>query len=135
MVVGGYLPPWKSEALVSLTWKNIADLAINFVKNDKDVVIDYVAFPEEVERFAQEVKAEVDADIRFVVLWVNHDELLRRDALRSKEDQMGQRCLELVDEFVSKEIDSRFFYDTSHLQPTDLAEIVSEIKDNASFKY
>lgn len=45
MVVGGYLPPWKSEESLSLVWENIADLSVNFVQAKKNVIIDYVAFP------------------------------------------------------------------------------------------
>lgn len=136
MVIGGYLPPWKSEESLALVWENIADLSINFVKANKNVIIDYVAFPEEVEKLSQRIFAEVqNVEIRYVILWVDKDELLRRDALRIKEHQMGERCLELVHEFESKRIDKCFFYDTTSLHPADLGEILLHIKENVSFKY
>lgn len=136
MVIGGYLPPWESEELLSLTWENIADLSINFVEAKKNVIIDYVAFPKEVEKFSQKIYAEVkNVEIIYVVLWVDNDELLRRDALRIKEHQMGVRCLELVDEFKSKGIDKRFYYNTTNLQPSDLDEMLSNISKNPRFKY
>ena len=136
MVVGGYLPPWKSEESLSLVWENIADLSINFVQANKNVIIDYVTFPEEVERFSQKIYAEVqNVEIIYVVLWVDRDELLRRDALRIKEHQMGVRCLELVNEFEVKVIDKRFFYNTTYLQSSDLNEIFLNIRENPSFKY
>ncbi|MFJ8064636.1 AAA family ATPase [Psychrobacillus sp. NPDC096426] len=136
MVVGGYLPPWKSEETLLLVWENIADLSINFVRANKNVIIDYVAFPEEVEKFSQKIYAqEKNVEIIYVVLWVDSDELLRRDALRIKEHQMGVRCLELVDEFEITGIDKRFFYNTTYLQPSDLDEIFLNIRENPSFKY
>ncbi|GGA24423.1 AAA family ATPase [Psychrobacillus lasiicapitis] len=136
MVVGGYLPPWKSEKSLALVWENIAALSINFVKANKNVIIDYVAFPEEVEKLSQRIFAEVpNVEIRYVILWVDKDELLRRDALRIKEHQMGMRCLELVTEFESKGIDKRFFYDTTSIHTADLEDILLHIKENPSFKY
>jgi hypothetical protein len=136
MVIGGYLPPWESEELLSLIWGNIADLSINFVQANKNVIIDYVAFPEEVEKFSQKICAEVkNVEIIYVVLWVDSDELLRRDALRIKEHQMGVRCLELVNDFEIKGIDKRFFYNTTYLQPPNLNEICLNIRENPSFKY
>ena len=136
MVVGGYLPPWESEELLVLTWENIADLSINFIRGKKNVVIDYVADPEEIKRFSQKVRAIVkDIEIIYVILWVDRDELLRRDALRIKEYQMGARCLELMEEFESKGIDERFFCNTTNLDPVDLNEILLEIKTNPKFNY
>ncbi|MFJ7736458.1 AAA family ATPase [Lysinibacillus sp. NPDC097287] len=136
MVVSGYLPPWESEESLSLVWENIADLSINFVQANKDVIIDYVAFPEEVEKFSQKIYAEEkNVEIIYVILWVDSDELLRRDGLRIKEHQMGTRCLELVYEFEIKGIDKRFFYNTTDLQPSDLDEVFQNIRENPAFKY
>lgn len=135
MVIGGYLPPWQSDELLSLTWENITDLSINFVQANKHVIIDYVALPEEAERFSQKVQSELgNAEIVYVVLWTDKDELLKRDALRIKEHQMGERCLELMREFERKGIDRRFFYDTTSLKPSDLDEVLLNIRENPSFK-
>ena len=136
MVVGGYLPPWESEESLSLVWENIADLSINFVQANKSVIIDYVAFPEDVEKLSQRVYTEVqNVEIIYVVLWVDSDELLKRDALRIKEHQMGDRCMELVKEFESKGLDKRFLCNTTNVQPSDLDEILSEIKEDPRFIY
>lgn len=136
MVVGGYLPPWESEESLSLVWKNITDLSINFVRANKDVVIDYVAFPKDVEEFSKKVYAEIkNVDIVYIVLWVDKDELLRRDASRIKEHQMGERCLELVAEFESKGIAERFLYNTTNLKLSSLDEIILEIRQNPNFVF
>ncbi len=136
MVIGGYLPPWESEKLQALVWENIADLSINFIQANKNVIIDYVAFPEEVEKFSKYIYAvEKNIEIRYVVLWVTKDELLRRDALRIKEHQMGARSIELIKEFESKEIENRFFYNTTNIQQSDLDNILQNIRTNSNFKY
>lgn len=134
MVIGGYLPPWKSEALQMLVWENIADLSINFVKAGKDVIIDYIVFLEDVRRFSNTVRKEAgNVEIHYTVLWAERAELLRRDALRDKADQMGARCLELVDEFLSKGVEPRFFYNTTTL--SELDEIITTIMENPAYKY
>lgn len=136
MVIGGYLPPWESEELLALTWENLADLSINFLLRKKNVIIDYVADFEEVKRFFERVHAAVkDVEIIYVILWVDRVELLRRDHLRRKEHQMGDRCLELIEEFESKGIDERFFHNTTNLGQSDLDDIVREIKGNPLFRY
>ncbi|QHZ47029.1 AAA family ATPase [Bacillus sp. NSP9.1] len=133
MVISGYRPPWESEESLALTWENIADVSINFIQANKTTVIDYVAFPEEVETLSEKVYGAVkDADIFYVVLWVEKDELLRRDALRMKEYQMGARCLALADEFKRKGIDERFLYDITNI---GIPDILSNIKENPRFKY
>jgi len=92
MVIGGYLPPWESEELEALVWENIADLSINFLQANKHVIIDYVAFPKDLEMFSKRIHSELkNVEIIYVVLWTNPTELLRRDSLRSKEHQMGPR--------------------------------------------
>ncbi|KIL53546.1 hypothetical protein KP77_05220 [Jeotgalibacillus alimentarius] len=136
MVVGGYLPPWESEASLELVWKNIADLSINFIEAGKNVVIDYVAFPEEVELFSQRVSSQMpDLEIMYVVLWADRDELLKRDAERIKDHQMGGRCLELVQEFEEKGLKQRYLYDTTHTELSNLDQIMKEIKSNSAFVY
>lgn len=67
---------------------------------------------------------------RYVVLWVDGAELLRRDDLRIKDHQMGARCQELVEEFASEGIAERFFFDTTDL---DVDEVVLNIMRNDKF--
>lgn len=119
-----------------MTWENIADLSINFIQRQKNVVIDYVADLEEMKRFSRKVRAIVkDVEIIYVILWGDRDELVRRDALRIKEHLMGARCLKSVEEFESKGIAERFFYSTTNLGPSDLDNILLEIRENLKFNY
>lgn len=121
--------------LLSLVWENIADLSV-FCTSKKEYNHRLCCFPEEVEEFSRKIYAEAqNVEIIYVVLWVERKELLRRDALRIKEHQMGVRCLELMTEFEIRVIDKRFFYNTTDLQPSNLEEIYMNIKENPSFKF
>lgn len=134
MVVGGYLPPWESEEQLELVWKNLADLSINFIYANRNVIVDYVAFPEEVELFSKRIYAGCNnTEIVYVILWVEREELLRRDALRIPEHRMGTRCLELVEEFESREIKNRFFFQITHFSPAHIEEILWRIRNNPAF--
>ncbi|WP_078552088.1 AAA family ATPase [Bacillus alkalicellulosilyticus] len=136
MVVGGYVPPWESDESLALVWKNIADLSINFLKANKNVIIDYVTFPEEVETFSQRLYAEVQhVKIYYVVLRVDNGELLKRDAERPEEYQMGQRCIELLKEFEQKGIQERHIVETTNVQSTNIDETLQFIKNNPRFLY
>jgi hypothetical protein len=89
-----------------------------------------------VEAFFQAVSSEAPhVEVIYVVLWVNHVELLRRDGLRLEEYQMGDRCLQLADEFERTGIDQRFFYHTNDLQPSHIDDIVLSIRQNRRFRY
>lgn len=135
MVVGGYLPPWESKELQALMWKNLADLSINFIHANKNVIVDYVVFPEDVEIFSKRIYAECNnVGIVYVILWVEREELLRRDILRIPEHRMGGRCLELMQEFENKEIEKRFFFDTTHLPPSHMETMLRRIQNNPEFR-
>jgi len=136
MVVGGHRPPWESEEQVSLLWDNLADLSINFLQAKKQVVIDYVAFPEDVQKFSQQLKAKLEqVEIVYVVLWVEPEELLRRDGLRDEDHQMGVRCIELLKEFDEKKIEERFFLSTTDQKSHQLQEVMIDIMENPRFIY
>lgn len=136
LVIGGYLPPWENEELLTLTWKNIADLTVNFLEENMHVIIDYVIFPEEAAWLAKAASAEMaGVEVIYTILWAEADELLRRDAERKEEHRMGKRCLELMDEFTEKEISSRFFYDTTKLTVDDAEKITLRIKTDSRFVF
>lgn len=136
MVVGGYKPPWRSKEALSLIWKNIAGLSLNFLTANKQVVVDYVAFPVDVAAFAESIRKDIgEVEVRYTVLWTDEAELLRRDALRPEEEQMGKRCLELAKEFREKEVEERFFLCTTDKEPADFEDILTEIEEKARFIY
>ncbi|MGD7044896.1 AAA family ATPase [Jeotgalibacillus proteolyticus] len=130
MVAGGYQPPWKSERLLELTWKNIADLSRNFVQSGMDVVIDYVAFPQEVIRLKQRLREQADCKIKYIVLQVEAEELIRRDRLRPVSQQMGLRSIELARQFDEYGINQKFRLDTTGMNEDQIDEICYEIRFN-----
>ncbi|MDG5472183.1 AAA family ATPase [Jeotgalibacillus sp. ET6] len=130
MVAGGYQPPWKSERLLELTWKNIADLSRNFVRSGMDVVIDYVAFPQEIIRLKQRLREQAECKIKYIVLQVKEEELVRRDRLRPASQQMGHRSIELARQFDENGINQKFILDTTEMSEGQVDEICHEILTN-----
>jgi len=49
----------ESDESLSLVWDNFADLSINFVQVNKNVIIDYVAFPNDVEKVSRKIYAAI----------------------------------------------------------------------------
>ncbi|MFB5662594.1 AAA family ATPase [Alteribacillus sp. HJP-4] len=136
MVESGYLPPWESSEQLALTWQNIAGLAVQFLQADYEVVIDYVAFPQEVKRFSSFVVDAVEnVEIIYVVLWADNEVLLQRDAQREPDLQMGSRCLELVEELTASGVPDRFYFETSLITSEDIPFMLEKIKTSPDFVY
>ncbi|PLR75860.1 hypothetical protein CU633_18435 [Bacillus sp. V3-13] len=133
MVAGGYVPPWESEELTALIWKNIISLCNNFLDANMDVVIDYITFPADAAMLKEAFQAR-NIELVYVVLMTDKEELLKRDSLRSPNAQMKERCLVLVDEFMDSELQARFILNTSGMTTEDLPAIISNIKTDPSFK-
>lgn len=135
MVVGGYLPPWESPELVGLIWENITSMSHHYIDADMDVVIDYVIFPDDANKFSKMIRGyHENVNIVYVVLLADKKELLERDALRKPENQMGERCVILVDEFMDSGLDDRFIYNTGGMGTDSLLDIISNIKTNPRFR-
>ena len=94
LVVSGNRNPWESPFHVGLMWRNIAALARHFAEAGHDVVINYVVFRDDIERFKAELGEEWlrQVTLKFVLLTATEEELRRRDAERAPEHRMGERC-------------------------------------------
>ncbi|MBH0174285.1 AAA family ATPase [Fictibacillus sp. 23RED33] len=126
MHINGRKKPWQSEQEHDLIWNNILHLTRNFIDHGCDVVIDYITFPKD----AAWLKLLFDKSnviIKYVVLWADEQTLVKRDALRDAEEQMGERCLILFHEFLNSRLDSKHLLHTSLLTPKDLQQVVQEI--------
>lgn len=95
MIVGGHRAPWEDEEQSKLTCYNIASLTSNFTASGFDVIIDYVAFPEDV----QWLRAQTSHEVQYTVLMAEQKTLMERDAVRA--DSMGERCLAVLEEFLT----------------------------------
>jgi adenylate kinase family enzyme len=131
MHINGREKPWESEQEHSLIWNNILQLTRNFVNYGSDVVIDYVAFPDYARWLSENIK-ELNAEVKYVVLWVDKDTLMIRDNMRKEEHRMGKRCLILHDEFMESGIDKKHFLNTSDLTLID-DYVINTILNNNRF--
>jgi predicted kinase len=133
MHVNGRKKPWESKDELALIWNNILSLTENFVTNGVDVVVDYVTFPEDV-LWLKDKLAEFNVNVVYVVLWTDIETLLKRDQLRKKEHQMGERCLILMEEFNKSGLDAKHLLDTSKKSAEDLEQVIEEIMNNNQFR-
>ncbi len=126
MHINGRKKPWQSEQEHDLIWNNILQLTRNFIDHGCDVVIDYITFPKDAE-WLKLLLDKSNVIIKYVVLWADEKTLVKRDALRDAEEQMGERCLILFHEFLNSKLDSKHLLLTSLLTPKDLQQVVQEI--------
>lgn len=129
MVVGGYEMPWLSQYHTDLIWRNIVSLAQNFVQEDHDVIIDYVAFPHNAETISRRFQ-EQGVTVKYTILVTSEEELLKRDAERQPKFQMGQRCIEGLKELMQAQPSERHVLNSTEL---DIAAVVDEIIGNPKF--
>ena len=128
MIISGYVLPWEDDGMyLDLLWDNLSCLIENFIRRDIDVVVDYIIFPEHLEKIA-ELQKKYDFELKYVVLIAEKKEMLARDQQRPAEETMGDRVVELLEEFMSKDIDERFIINTSDCSIEESAERV--LKDD-----
>jgi len=132
--VNGREQPWLSEETNRLTWTNIASLCRNLVNYRFDVVVDYVAFPQDAAWLAKAL-ADLDIRLKYVVLWVEPQTLLARDAMRDEDVQMKERCLILREEFLASGLEARYMLDTTDRKVEDLASVLEEIVTDSRFDW
>ncbi|KAB8138150.1 ATP-binding protein [Gracilibacillus oryzae] len=130
MHIGGRQKPWESKKEISLIWDNILCLTRNFLSYGNDVVIDYVTFPSEANWLFKNI-IDLDVSVHYVVLWTDKETLLKRDLMRKKEYQMGDRCLILVDEFLDSGLDEKFRLPNCDKEPE---AVIGEILNNGKFR-
>ncbi|WP_035019871.1 AAA family ATPase [Anoxybacillus flavithermus] len=132
MHINGRKKPWESEEELSLIWDNILSLVRNFVRYGHDVVVDYVAFPQHATWLLECVK-DFNVTVKYVVLWTDAETLRKRDAKRAPGQQMGERCLILLNEFRASGVDQKHFLDIGEKYSDDIRPIISEILNNQRF--
>ncbi|WP_168123021.1 AAA family ATPase [Paenibacillus sp. HB172176] len=129
MVIGGHEKPWLSQYHTDLIWRNIEALTKNFIKEKHDVIIDYVAFPWNARRIS-EAFANADIVVKYAVLIVEEAELLRRDAERKPEHQMGPRSVAGLHEILESKPGERHVLNTTSM---DVETVIHEIMTNERF--
>jgi replication-associated recombination protein RarA len=67
------------------------------------------------------------------ILWADKDTVLQRDAQRKPEHQMGERCLILIDEFLSSGLDAKHLLKTTGVTINQMDLIIEAITNNPKY--
>ncbi len=129
MVIGGHEKPWLSESHLSLIWLNILTITKNFLNNYHDVIIDYVTYYDKTNYMLEGLR-DFDIDIKFIVLLVDQEALLRRDRERPVEDQMGERCIIGLNEILESNPPRNHILNTTYIEVVD---VVDDILNNKKY--
>jgi shikimate kinase len=119
-VVGGYVSPWKEGNHLEIFWQVSMDIIKDYLEAGYDVVFNYIINPAKLSILNQTFK---NYDKRFVVLLVDEETLLKRDALRPEDCQMKDRCVVLLNNFKKHNYDEKFIIDTSKTSIEESASI------------
>ena len=93
MVCGGYVQAWKEGNHLDVFWANCVSLIKNFLERDYDVVFNYIISKDKIEELKEIFK---EYQVKFIVLVVDEETIIKRDKLRPDDCQMGERCLVLL---------------------------------------
>ena len=127
-VVGGYVSPWKEGNHLDVFWNVSIDVIKDYLEAGYDVVFNYIVNPND---FTYIKESLGDYEIKFVVLLIDEETLLKRDALRPEDCQMKERCIVLLNHFKEYSYDEKFIIDTGKM---DVDESAKEIIENARFE-
>ena len=119
-VVGSYVSPWKEGNHLEIFWKVSMDIIKDYLEAGYDVVFNYIINPSNLNNLNLTFK---DYNKRFVVLLVDEDTLLKRDAMRPEDCQMKDRCVVLLNSFKKHNYDEKFIIDTGKTSIEESASI------------
>ena len=122
-VVGSYVSPWKEGNHLDVFWKVSIDVIKDYLEAGYDVVYNYIINPSNLDTLKQ---AFEDYEKRFVVLLVDEETLLKRDAMRPEDCQMKDRCTVLLNNFKKHNYDERFIIDTGKTSVDESAKSAIE---------
>ena len=111
-VVGGYISPWKEGNHLDTFWKVCLSNIKIYLEDGYDVVFNYIIDPEKLNIIKEEFK---DYNIKFIVLLVDEETLLKRDKERPEDCQMKERCIVLLNSFKKHNYNPNNIIDTSNL--------------------
>ena len=120
-VVGGYVSPWKEGNHLEVFWKVSIDVIKDYLDAGFDVVYNYIIGPKNLERLKNSFKG---VKMKFIVLLIDEETLLKRDALRPEDCQMKERCVVLLNEFKKHNYDEKYVIDTGKFSIQESSQMI-----------
>ena len=124
-VVGGYVSAWKDGNHLDTFMKICINIIKIYLEDGYDVVFNYIISPDQLGEIKNSLK---DYDIRFVVLLVDEETILKRDKERPEDCWMNERCIILLNSFKNKYKNSDNILDTSNLSVDETVDIIEKEK-------
>ena len=125
-VVGGYQQAWKEGNHLNTFFKVCINSIKVYLEDGYDVVFNYIINPEQIKEIKENFK---EYNVKFIVLLVDEETLLKRDKERPEDCQMKERCIVLLNSFKNKNYDNKNILDTSTLSVEDtINEIIKNDK-------
>jgi len=121
MVRNGYISPWKEGNQLDLMWDNALYLINNFLKEGFDVIFNYIINEDKLKLLKETFR---DYDIKFIVLLVDEETIIKRDKERPEDCRQNERCLILLNSFKNKNYDKKHIIDTSNLTVEETVNII-----------
>ena len=126
-VVGGYVQAWKPGNHLDVFWEVCVVTINNYLNAGYDVVFNYIINK---EKFMELKKIFENIELKFVVLLVDRETILKRDKERPQESQMKDRCFVLLNHFLNNNYDEKNILYTDKLT---INQTIDEIIHNKKY--
>ena len=123
LVCAGYISPWEEGNHLKVFWENCIDIIKNFLDNGYNVEFNYIINKEKIEELKQLFK---NVEIKFVVLMVDEETIIKRDSMRPEDCQMKERSLILLENTKKQNFSEQNILDTSKLSVDETVKIILE---------
>lgn len=124
MVIGGRVKPWEDDGTyLELFWENVLAITENFLKRNISVVLEYIIYPEHTKKIISKFR-EKNVDIKYIVLMADKNTILERDSSREIDCRMGERSIELLNEYKKLNIENKYILDTTSLNKEEILRTI-----------
>lgn len=120
-VVGSYHSPWHESNHLNTFWRVSINMIKTYIEEGYDVVFNYIISKDNYEYLKKEMK---NIEINLTVLLASEETLLKRDKLRNEDCRMNERCIILLNKFLSDKYNESDILYTDDLSIKDTAEII-----------
>ena len=120
-VIGGYVSAWKEGNHLDIFWKICLDSINSYLEAGYDVIFNYIVTPSSFNQIKNRFK---NYNVKFVVLIVDEETILKRDSQRPEDCQMHERCIILLNNFKNHDFGNDYFLDTSNLSVDETINII-----------